>query len=111
MPLFTEKRLDELRAIIAPYVEDGERLTRLMQDIRGGLRLDEEMERVRARRQAHTQRVRDANGGSTYTASDRAYYEARKEELIPQMVASQRERRARARQPPATPAPESDDAE
>jgi hypothetical protein len=96
MARVTDARLRELRAILASFVDGGEeRLDEAMAAVRRVFDVDAEREKCRANRRAYLERMKAANGGSSY---DREYYLRHKAEIIPKLVAKQRERRAAAAQ-------------
>ncbi len=93
MPGFATKRLEALRQLLGEYVSSEAEVSELMRRIGEELGVEEEREKEREKRRAYNERVRQRNGGSTYTPSDRAYYEKHKEELKSRMT----ERRQRLR--------------
>lgn len=86
---FTEKRLTQLREVLSEYVREDVAMEELMKRVMFELGVAEDLEK----RRAYQAKVREQNGGSTYTASDRAYYEKHKEELKQRMAERRRKLR------------------
>jgi hypothetical protein len=108
MSTVTEERLQRLRAVLAPSIPDPDRLDVVMTQAREALGVEEDRRKGREKRRAYLQRLRETNGGTSYTATDRAYYEQNKAHLISNMVARQRVRRANAAATPAAANPASE---
>ncbi len=90
MPWMTERRMGQLRDIVSRYVTDESAIAELLSQVRVELGVDDAKERERVHRETYNARVREKNGGTTYTASDRTYYEKHKDTLKPKMIERQR---------------------